>query len=476
MRCNSNGSKMHSEPESRLSADCRAALTTLFPGDQCHFDVATRHVYGYDNSRRQHTPDAVVIPHQRERLSELVRWCRHHGIAIVPRGRGTNTTGATVPVQAGIVLSFERLNRIIEINPADRLAVVEPGVLNGDLQAALKPHGLFWAPDPTSAPFATIGGNLACNAGGPRAVKYGACRDNVLGLCAIDGHGRELRLGTRTSKGATGYDLMRVMIGSEGTLGLITEATLKLLPLPKASALLRALYSDVEAAADAVARIMRGNVVPSALEFMDATAIRLARDIGGAAIPESGAMLMIECEGELESLPWQLARLQEAASGGGLSELTQAATKQDIDALWKARKALSPALRTLAPKKINEDVVVPVSCLPALVRATEQWSATHGFTIVCFGHAGNGNLHVNLLIDPADVRQAEAARQVLADFFATVIALGGTLSGEHGIGLDKRDFVPSAFNAETLALMYGLKQLFDPDGIMNPGKLLPAKA
>ncbi|AVP99647.1 FAD-binding oxidoreductase [Ahniella affigens] len=464
---------MPSEPESHLSADFRAALLQLFPGDQCHVDLPTRHVYGYDNSRRLQLPDAVLIPREQGHLPDLVRLCRQYGVAIVPRGRGTNTTGATIPIQGGVVLSFERLNRIIEINPDDRLAVVEPGVLNGDLQSALKPHGLFWAPDPTSAPFATIGGNLACNAGGPRAVKYGACRDNVLGLGAIDGHGRALRLGTRTTKGATGYDLMRLLIGAEGTLGLITDATLKLLPLPKASALLRALYADVETAAEAVTRIMRGNVVPSALEFMDATAIRLARDIGGAAISESGAMLMIECDGEPESVPWQLARLQEAASGRGLLELVQADTASATDALWKARKALSPALRTLAPKKINEDVVVPVSCLPTLVRATEQWSASAGFPIVCFGHAGNGNLHVNLLIDPANARHAEAARSVLAELFKTVIALGGTLSGEHGIGLDKRDFVPSAFNAATLEMMYDLKQWLDPDGIMNPGKLLP---
>lgn len=467
---------MRSEPDAALPEAFRQALERLFPGDQCHLDPATCHVYGYDNSRRQATASAVVIPHAMEALPDLLSLCRQYRVPIIARGRGTNTTGATVPVQGGLVLSFERLNQILEINPDDRLAVVQPGVLNGDLQSALVPHRLFWAPDPTSAPFASIGGNLACNAGGPRAVKYGACRDNVLALQAMDGRGRLLRLGTRTTKGATGYDLMRVLIGSEGTLALITEATLKLLPAAAGSALLRALYVDVEAAAEAVARVMLAAVVPSAVEFMDAAAIRLAREIGGADIPEAGAMLMIECDGEPSHLPRQLELLTAAAQGRGLLAITQAATGSQIDALWKARKALSPALRTLAPKKINEDVVVPVSQLPALVRCTERWSAEQGFPIVCFGHAGNGNLHVNLLIDPTHAEQAAAAKAVLRQLFGTVIRLGGTLSGEHGIGLDKRDFLPDAFNADTLSLLYDLKQLFDPDGLLNPGKLLPPRA
>lgn len=465
---------MHSVPD-RLPADFAARLGEIIPPRDLASDEAARLGYAYDNSRRSALPDAVVFVRDKGTLVKLVGLCRQYRVPLVGRGRGTNTTGATVPIAGGIVASFERMNRIIEINPGDRLAVVEPGVLNGDLQRVLKPHGLMWAPDPTSAPFATIGGNIACNAGGPRAVKYGACRENVLALDAVDGHGRPLRLGARTTKGSTGYDLMRLIIGSEGTLALITEATLKLVPLPAGHALLRVLFDSVETAAQGVARVMRSTVLPSALEFMDGAAIRLARDIGGADIPDAGAMLMIEIEGTGAVLAESLRLVQSAVAGDGLVAVTSAEEQAQIDVLWRARRALSPALRTLAPKKINEDVVVPVSRLPELVRATEQWSTAAGFPIVCFGHAGNGNLHVNLLIDPADAAQAACAHDILDKLFRYVVALGGTLSGEHGIGIDKRDFVPLVFDAPTLDVMYETKRWLDPDGILNPGKILPER-
>ncbi|MBK8285318.1 MAG: FAD-binding protein [Ahniella sp.] len=439
-------------------------------------DAASLQVYGYDNSRRSVPAQAVVFARSATQVAALVNLCRQFRVPLVARGRGTNTTGATVPVQGGVVLAFERMNRIIEVNPDDRLAVVEPGVLNGTLQTALRPFGLMWAPDPTSAPFASIGGNLACNAGGPRAVKYGSCRDNVLAVQAVDGRGRVLRLGTRTTKGSTGYDLMRVLIGSEGTLALITEATLKLVPLPAGRALLRAVYDDVESAAKAVARLMCAPLVPAALEFMDAQAIRLARDVGGAELEDAGALLMIEVDGEGEALAGAVATLGALARGPGLKSLDEARSPEQIEALWRARRALSPALRTLAPKKINEDVVVPVSRLPELVRQAEAWALESGFPIVCFGHAGNGNLHVNLLIDPDQPEQAARAAVVLDALFRKVIALGGTLSGEHGIGLDKRDFLPLAFDADTLAVMYEMKDWLDPSGILNPAKVLPLRS
>jgi len=465
---------MHSVAD-RLPGDIAARLGDMFPPEDLACDEAARLSYAYDNSRRSALPDAVVFVRDAHTLARLVRLCREYRVPLIGRGRGTNTTGATVPIKGGIVASFERMNRIIEIVPGDRLAVVEPGVLNGDLQRALKPHGLMWAPDPTSAPFATIGGNIACNAGGPRAVKYGACRENVLALDVVDGHGRPLRLGTRTTKGSTGYDLLRLIIGSEGTLALISEATLKLVPLPVGQALLRVLFDSVEAAARGVARVMRATIVPTAVEFMDASAIRLARDVGGADIPDAGAMLMIEVDGIGDVLAESLQVLQSAVVGEGVLDIRSATEPAEIDRLWRARRALSPALRTLAPKKINEDVVVPVSRLPELVRATERWSTAAGFPIVCFGHAGNGNLHVNLLIDPSDPVQAACARDILDKLFRNVVALGGTLSGEHGIGIDKREFVPLAFDAPTLDVMYEIKHWLDPDGILNPGKILPER-
>jgi D-lactate dehydrogenase len=444
-------------------------------GDGWLADPGERLSYAYDNSRRESLPDAVALPHTREQVLALVRACRNARVPVVARGRGTNTTGASVPIEGGVVVSFERMDRILDIRPGDRCAVVEPGVLNGDLQAALKPHGLFWPPDPTSAAYSTIGGNLACNAGGPRAVKYGASRDNVLALTAITGAGELIHCGTATTKGSTGYDVQRLLVGSEGTLALIVEASLHLTPAPEARRALRAIYRDVSSAAQAVARLMAQPVTPSMLEFMDADAVRLARDIGGADLPiEAGALLMIEADGDAETLPHAVEALARVAEGEGLVSLDDAADEDARERLWAARKALSPSLRTLAPGKINEDVVVPVSRIPHLVDGVQALSREFALPIVCFGHAGNGNLHVNLLFDPADTSQVERAHAALARVFALTLSLGGTLSGEHGIGLAKREFMTQAIDGPTLALMRQLKAAFDPDGILNPGKLLPA--
>jgi D-lactate dehydrogenase len=458
---------------SALHADLLRTLADAL-GDGLRTDTGERLTYGYDNSKRQAMPDAVALPTTIEQVVAIVRACRAHRVPVIARGRGTNTTGASVPVEGGVVVSLERMHRILDIRPGDRCAVVQPGVLNGELQRALKPHGLFWPPDPTSADFSSIGGNLACNAGGPRAVKYGASRDNVLALVAVTGTGEVIRCGSATTKGATGYDLQRLLVGSEGTLALIVEATLRLTPLPAARRAIRALYRDVDAAAAAVARLMAQPVTPSMLEFMDGDAVRLARDVGGADLPQDvGALLMIEADGDAHTLPHAVDALLVAARGDGCLDAEPAADDAARERLWAARKALSPALRSLAPGKINEDVVAPVSRIPDLVAGVQRLSRTHALPIVCFGHAGNGNLHVNLMYDPADADQSARAQAAMADVFALALSLGGTLSGEHGIGLAKRDFMPQAIDAPTLALMRQVKAVFDPDGILNPGKLLP---
>jgi len=464
-------------PRMPLPADLDRELAALLgAGRGWLTDPGERLAYAYDNSRREALPDAVALPTAREQVQTLVRTCYEHRVPVIARGRGTNTTGASVPVRGGVVVSFERMTRILEVRPGDRCAVVEPGVLNGDLQAALQPHGLFWPPDPTSAAFSTVGGNLACNAGGPRAVKYGASRDNVLALTAVTGTGELIHCGTATTKGATGYDLQRLLIGSEGTLALIVEATLRLTPLPPQRRVVRALYRDVAAAAQAVARLMAQPVTPSMLEFMDGDCVRLARDIGGAELPpDAGALLMIEADGDVETLPHAVEALMRAAEGDGLVSLDDAADEAAREKLWSARKALSPALRTLAPGKINEDVVVPVSRIPQLVDGVRALAAEFALPIVSFGHAGNGNLHVNILFDPGDAAQNQRAHAALARVFALTLSLGGTLSGEHGIGLAKREFMPQAIDPATLALMRQLKAVFDPAGILNPDKLLPAQ-
>ncbi|HEY8586168.1 MAG TPA: FAD-linked oxidase C-terminal domain-containing protein [Rhodanobacter sp.] len=448
-----------------------ALLRETFPGDALAIDEGARAAYSSDDSRRHALPDAVVFPTTHDQVEALVQACRTHRIPLTARGRGTNTTGAAVPVHGGVVLSFERMNRIVRIDPDNRLAVVEPGVLNGDLQEALGAHGFFWPPDPSSAAWCSVGGNLACNAAGPRTVKYGSPRENTLGLRAVSGRGEGFRCGTYTSKGATGYDLTRLLIGSEGTLALITEATLKLTPKPSALRTLRATYRDVGAAARAVARIMAQPVTPCALEFMDTVALQLARDHGGDSVPRAGALLMIEVDGEPDSLATAVGAVSAAARGDGLEKMQVATNETETATLWAARKALSPAQLKISQHKINEDVVVPVSQLPALVDGIQLLAAKYALPIVSFGHAGNGNLHVNLL--PRDQAERERAPACLAELFALVIALEGTLSGEHGIGLVKREFMPLALEPATLGLMRHIKTAFDPDGILNPGKLLP---
>lgn len=432
--------------------------------------------YSYDNSRQQAMPVAVTFPSSGEQVAAIVSLCRKFGQAVVARGKGTCTTGAAVPLLNGVVLSFERMQDIIDINTHDRYAIVQPGVTNEMLQQALKAKGFFWPPDPTSSAVCTIGGNLACNAAGPRAVKYGTPRDNTLGLTFVDGHGRIVHTGVKTTKGVVGYDLTRLLIGSEGTLGIITEAVLRITPLPQAIATLQLSYRDIESASEAVTAIMQQPVLPCALEIMDGAALDMIRDFAAVNLPEqTRALLMIEVDGSNEQLASAVETVISAARNDGCLEAIAANSLAEKEQLWKLRKSLSPALRTIAPKKINEDVVVPVSRIPALINGLQQLSEKHQIRIVNFGHAGNGNLHVNLLTNPDDEEEAKRASACLKDVFELVLQLGGTLSGEHGIGLVKRDFVSLEISEPALALMQSIKQSFDPDGILNPMKTLPAQ-
>lgn len=456
-----------------LPATLVAEMSLLLGADGWRTDTAALDANAQDNSWRRQLPLAVALPSTPEQVQAIVRACRAHRVAVVARGAGTGTTGAAVPLQGSIVLSFARMAQILAVRPGDRCAIVQPGVLNGDLQHALAPHGLFWAPDPSSADICSIGGNLACNAGGPRAVKYGSSRDNVLGVVAVTGTGDLIRCGGAYTKDATGYDLTHLLIGSEGTLALIVEATLKLTPLPVAQAGLRVLYRDADAAAQAVSRVMAQPVTPTRLEFMDARSLQLLRG-NGADVPEAGAMLLIEADGDHDTLPYLLQALASAAEGEGMLSLDVAMEGAAREKLWAARKALSPALRSIAPGKINEDVVVPVSRIPALVAGVQALAREFDLTIVTFGHAGNGNLHVNILYHPEDADENARAHAALPRIFALTLALEGTLSGEHGIGLAKRDFMTQAFTAETLTAMHAIKGALDPDGILNPGKVLPS--
>lgn len=430
--------------------------------------------YGYDNSKLQARPQAVILAEDTEQLEKIVGLCHEHKIPLIARGRGTGTTGATVPTQGGIVLSFERMDRILEIDADNRLARVQPGVLNQTLQDELARQGFFWPPDPTSAANCTIGGNLAYNSAGPRAVKYGTPRENTLALTAIDGTGQKFTTGVKTTKGVVGYDLTRLLIGSEGTLAIITEATLKLTPLAEEKRTMQACFNSVNAAAKAVSVIMAQPETPCALEIMDEAAINMVRQYSDLGLDENiKAILMIEVDGNSHSLPQSIKAIESACRNPGLVYYEIANDKETVERLWKTRKALSPALRNIAPKKINEDVVVPVSRIPELVEGLQQISAEYQIQIVNFGHAGNGNIHVNMLMDtqnPVHIKNSDACLQAI---FELVLKLEGTLSGEHGIGLVKRDYIGLELDQHSLDLMRLIKQQFDPANILNPGKTLP---
>jgi D-lactate dehydrogenase len=431
--------------------------------------------YGYDNSRRHECPAAVFFAREHDQVSELVTLCNREEFPLIARGMGTGTTGATVPLGGGLVVSFERMDKLLEIDRENRLARVAPGVRNRALQDAAGRDGLFWPPDPTSAAVSTIGGNLAYNSAGPRAVKYGTPRENTLGLKAVTGAGATIHTGTLTTKGVVGYDLTRLIIGSEGTLALVTEAVLKLTPLAEAKRTLQARYRDIHSAARAVSRIMAQPVTPCALEFLDRAALDMVRSHADVGISvDIGAVLMIEVDGPAHCIEEAAQTVAEAARvEAGTLAVEVADSAAAVARLWQVRKALSPALRNVAPKKINEDVAVPVSRIPELIGGLEQLGTRHRITIVNFGHAGNGNIHVNLLVDPDDPAEMRRAEACLDDTFSLVLELGGTLSGEHGVGLEKRDFVDREIDPATLDLMRRIKRQFDPRGILNPFKALP---
>lgn len=457
-------------------AALHTTLKAVFPRERLLSDPAECLAYGFDNSRRHGQPALVVLAETHDEVAQTLKLCNHYRVPVTARGRGTATTGAASAIEHGVVLSLERMRKILCVDPGNRLLIAEPGVTNAEVQQAAGEHGFFWAPDPSSAAYCTIGGNLATGAGGPRAVKYGTVRENVLGLHAVTASGQEIRTGSLTTKGVVGYDLTRLLIASEGTLAIITEAALKLTPLPETKRTLRVAYADVHAAARAVARVMAQPVTPCALEFLDHHCIAMTAGKRPDDLPDGArALLMIEVDGPQSCIDGMQAAVIAAAQGTSNEalEVKPATTQAEVDALWSVRKALSPVLRSLAPKKINEDVVVPVTHIPGLIKRIEQLATDYRLPIVNFGHAGNGNLHVNLLVHPEREDELERAHAALAELFKSVLALEGSLSGEHGVGLEKRDYIDQEVDAPTLELMRAVKRSFDPNNILNPGKSLP---
>ncbi|MEW6290402.1 MAG: FAD-linked oxidase C-terminal domain-containing protein [Thermodesulfobacteriota bacterium] len=431
--------------------------------------------YSYDGTGREYPPEAVVFPAGTGEISAIMQLANAAPFPVVPRGAGSGMTGGALPVAGGVVMALSRLNRILEIDESNQVAVVEPGVITGDLRKTLAKRGLFYPPDPASLKFCTMGGNVAECAGGPSAVKYGVTRDYILGLEVVLPDGRVIQTGVRTAKGVVGYDLTRLFIGSEGTLGIITKITVRLIPCPSAKKTFLILCQSIMQATSLVTEVLAKHR-PCTLEYMDHTAMQIVRDkLPFALAKETQALLLLEVDGDAPSVAIQAAALQKfLAAKGDLLAVMQADKADDIEALWTARRAVSPAAFTLKPHKISEDVVVPRSRIPELVLFVESLATENNLTIFTFGHAGDGNIHVNIMLDknePQEVARAEIATKAL---FAQVIKLGGTLSGEHGIGITKAAFLPLELDAVSLEVMRGIKKFFDPNNILNPGKIFPS--
>ncbi len=426
-------------------------------------------VYSYDATQRESLPWAVARPASTDEISKILLLANRDYFPVIPRGAGTGMSGGSVPIRGGLVLSFERMNHILEIDEDNLIAVVEPGVVTGDLQRAVESRGLFYPPDPASHQFCTMGGNVAECAGGLRAVKYGVTKDYVLGLEVVLPTGEVIRTGARTAKSVSGYDLTKLMVGSEGTLGIATKIIVKLLPLPESVRTLSAFFGTIESAAIAASSIIAGRILPRALELVDQAAIRavesfLKQDISNGA----AAMLIIEVDGPIESTTRDIRRVEELVSRAGATRITRAETDIERETIWKARRSISPALYTIKPKKVNEDIVVPRSKIPDILRVIGEIAKRHDLLIVNFGHAGDGNIHTNIMIDEADAGRAE---QAVKEIFEATVGLGGSISGEHGIGLSKAAYLPLELGAEALGVMRKIKHTLDPNNVLNPGKI-----
>jgi glycolate oxidase len=426
-------------------------------------------VYSYDATRAASLPGAVARPFSAEEVSRIVTLANQERFPVVPRGAGTGMSGGSVPVQGGVVLSFERMDRILELDEQDRIAVVQPGVITGDLQREAESRGLFYPPDPASAPFCTIGGNVAECAGGLRAVKYGVTRDYVLGLEVVLPTGEIIRTGARTLKSVAGYDLTRLIIGSEGTLGIVTEITVRLLPLPESVHTLAAWFPDAGTAASVLSGMAARRILPRAFELVDGASLRAVARYLKSDIPSGAdAMLLIETDGPEAAAGQEIKAIEDICRQTGATVVVRARNKQEQDRLWTMRKSISPALNALKPKKINEDIVVPVSRIPGLLREIGAIAARYGVLIACFGHAGDGNIHVNVMLEESERPRAEAA---VKEVLTAVVRMRGSISGEHGIGISKAAYLPMEAGPAALAVMKRIKQALDPNGILNPGKI-----
>jgi len=451
-----------------------AELGRLFPRERLLVDPERLEPYGRDESETgTYPPDAVVLVERAEEVQAIFALAALHRVPVIPVGARSGKSGGILALHGGIAVSLERMDHILEISPQDGLCRVEPGVITGRLQAAVEEQGLFYPPDPNSLDLCSIGGNVAENAGGPRALKYGVTRDYVLGLTAVVPTGELLRLGRRSVKGVAGYDLVGLLVGSEGTLGIVTEITLALLPRPRHVATGLVAFASVAGAARAVTRALSGGVLPRCMELFDDLSLEAAARTSPYKFPPgAGAALLVEVDGDAEdAVLGELARLAELLAPEARGEMIAAQNEAQRRDLWETRRLLSVNLKSVHPRKLSEDVAVPRSRIPEMIARAKEIGARRGVAVATYGHAGDGNLHVNVLFDGEDERPT--AEAVAGDVLRTAVDLGGTITGEHGVGFTKRGFLEYEQGAAVVALERRLKAAFDPLGLLNPGKIFP---
>jgi glycolate oxidase subunit GlcD len=458
--------------KSVLRASLRHLQSQLSPGE-LRFDTPALEEHARDKWFATHLPDAVALPKSTEAVSKILQFAHHHRVPVTPRGAGHGYVGGCVPVQGGIALSLARMNRIREINSGDFVAVVQAGVITERLQNAVEKKGLYYPPDPASRSNSTIGGNIATNAGGPRCLKYGVTREYVLGLEVVLADGSVINVGGRTHKNKAGFDLTRLFVGSEGLLGVVTEAILKLLPLPPYRACLAVGFASTAEATQAIRRIFAQGILPSALEIADAFTLAAAyKRTGSRRLLGCGAHLIIELDGQKASVLSEIRKLERSLQRLHPLFIQRGYGVQGTEQVWQVRREFSYALRDTGLTKLNEDIVVPRGRLEELFRFAERLQKKHGFPVACFGHAGDGNIHVNIMVDPQQPQSGARQERALDDLFSFVVKLGGVITGEHGVGLAKKRWWPMAASAEVQALHQALKRTLDPSGILNPGKFV----
>lgn len=459
-----------------MSAELHDSIACIIGEENILTEIEDRFCYSFDASMNTKTklPMMVVLPKNTQEVAGILTLASEKRTPVFPRGAGTNLSGGTIPVERGIVLSLCRMNEIPEIDTENLTATVQPGVVIEDLINAADKHGLLYAPDPSTVHCATMGGSIAECAGGLRGLKYGVTRDYVMGIEAVLADGSVVRYGGKTVKNVSGYNMSQLFVGSEGTLGVITEAIVRLIPKPKSRCSMMAVFFDLEKAGTAVSEIIKNHIIPATLEIMDNMTIRCVEETCNIGLPvDAEAILLIEVDGHESGVSEDAKKIVEVCKSCGSDHVDIAATESERDALWAGRRAALPSLVKMAPATILEDTTVPRSRVSDMLKALKEISQKHNVRIGTFGHAGDGNLHPTLLADDKDAEEIKRVEEAIDDIFATALSLGGTLSGEHGIGIAKLKYMNDQFGEAGIRAMQNIKRALDPDNILNPGKLLP---